>query len=474
MGLKQKVAKNTVISFLGKLLSSALGLISIAFIARELGPEGFGNYNIVVAFLYIFSVFSDFGLYNLLTREISKPNTNEKNIVSNIFTSRIILLIFFYLLSFIIIIFIPSYSDELKFAALLTSLGFIFLSLSQVLMGIFQKYLKTILPAIADVSARALQLAFVLYLYQKNADFIDFLLVFVLGAFVNFAFVFFFAKKYIDFKIKLKKIEFFNLLKESWPLAASSVLVLIYFKGDTLILSFLKSAGDVGMYNVAYKIIENIIFFPAMFVGLVMPLLSKYFVSDLKAFKKVFQKSFDFLNIISIPLIFGAYYLASDIIYLIGGTAFSEAILSFKILILSVFFIFLGALFGNTIIAINKQKQVMLAYGVAAIFNVFANIYMIQKYSYIGASIVSVLTEVLATTLMFFVIYKTLKFIPRVSVLFKAFLAASFMIFTMWVFPIQNLFILLFVGIVSYFLYMYILRGILKDDFMIFLKINKT
>ncbi len=474
MGLKQKVAKNTVISFLGKVLSSALGLVSIAFVARELGPDGFGNYNIVVAFLYIFSVFSDFGLYNLLTREISKQDANEKNIVSNIFTSRIILLVFFYLLSFVVVMFIPSYSDEVKFAVLFTSLGFVFLSLSQVLMGIFQKYLKTMLPAIADVLARVVQLGFVLYLYQRNADFVDFLLVFVLGAFVNFAFVFFFAKKYVDFKIKLKKIEFFNLLKESWPLAASSVLVLVYFKGDTLILSFLKSSSDVGMYNVAYKLIENIIFFPAMFVGLVMPLLSRYFISDMESFKKVFQKSFDFLNIISVPLIFGGFYLASDIIYLIGGSAFFGAVLSFKILIFSIFFIFLGALFGNAIIAINKQKQVMLAYGAAAIFNVFANIYMIQKYSYIGASIVSVATEILATTLMFFVIYKTLKFIPQVSVLFKAFLAASFMTFTMWVFPVQNLFVLLFVGILSYFLYMYILKGILKEDFMMFLKINKA
>jgi O-antigen/teichoic acid export membrane protein len=472
MGLKQKVAKNTAISFLGKMTSSALGLVSIAFIARELGQDGFGNYNIVVAFLYIFSVFADFGLYNLLTREISKPGANEKKIVSNIFTSRIILLTFFYLLSFVVVVFIPSYSSEIKFGVLLTSLGFAFLSLSQVVMGVFQKYLKTMIPAIADVSARVVQLIFVLYLYQRGADFIDFLLIFVLGSFINFSIIYIFVKKYVAFEIKLNKSEFFNILKQGWPLAASSVLVLIYFKGDTLLLSFLRSSSDVGLYNVAYKIIENIIFFPAMFVGLVMPLLSKYFISDIQNFKKVFQKSFDFLNIISIPLIFGGYYLASDIIYLIGGSAFSEAVLSFKILIFSIFFIFLGALFGNAIIAMHKQKQVMLAYGAAAIFNILANIYMIKKYSYIGASIVSVATETLATTLMFFVIYKALRFIPKISILFKAFLAASFMVLIMWVFPIQNLFILLFIGVISYFICMYILKGVSKEDFIMFLKIK--
>jgi len=474
MGLKQKVARNTVISFLGKMTSSAIGLVSIAFIARELGPDGFGSYNIVVAFLYVFSVFADFGLYNILTREISKPDADEKEVVSTIFTSRIILLVFFYLLSFLVVMLIPTYSNEVKMGVLVTSLGFVFLSLSQVLMGIFQKYLKTMLPAIADVSARVVQLVLVLYLYQKGADFMDFLLIFVLGSFINFNLVYFFAKKYIPFSLGLKISEFFDLLKQSWPLAASSVLVLVYFKGDTLILSFLKSSSDVGIYNVAYKIIENIIFFPAMFVGLVMPLLSRYFVSDLPGFKKVFQKSFDFLNIISVPLIFGGYYLAGDIISLIGGSAFSDSVLAFRILIFSVFFIFLGALFGNAIIAIHKQKQVMLAYGSAALFNVFANIYFIQKYSYLGASFVSVATEVLATSLMFIVIYRALRFIPEIGILYKALAASVFMVFVMWAFPFQSLFVLLFVGVVSYFTFMYFSKGISKEDFILFLKMRNS
>ncbi len=472
MGLKQKVAKNTVISFLGKVISSILGLVSVAYIARELGPDGFGNYTIVVAFLYVFSVFADFGLYNLLTREISKPKADEKSIISNIFTTRIILLVFFFLLSFLVVVFIPTYSLQVKMGVLLASLGFVFLSLSQVLMGVFQKYLKTILPAIADVSARVVQLFLVLYLYQRNSDFIDFLWVFILGAFINFCLIFFFVRKYTSFRVIFKRSDFLNILKQSWPLAVSSVLVLIYFKGDTLILSFLKSSSDVGVYNVSYKIIENIIFFPAMFVGLIMPLLSKYFISDIQSFKKVFQKSFDFLNIISIPLIFGAFYLADDIIYLIGGFEFSAAVLPFKILIFSIFFIFLGALFGNAIIAIHKQKEVMFAYGVAAVFNILVNIYAIQKYSYIGASFVSVLTEILATTLMFFVFYKALKIIPKIKTSLKAFLASFFMIFVMYLFPFQNIFILLFVGVFSYFLAIYILKAVSREDFVMFLKLK--
>jgi len=470
MGLKEKIAKNTTISFSGKIISSLIGLVSIAFMARELGPEGFGSYNIVVAFLYVFSVFADFGLYNILTREISKPDADEKESVAHIFATRIILLVFFFSLSIAIIYFLPFYSSQIKFGALLASFGFVFLSLSQVLMGVFQKYLKTIYPAIADVSARIIQLILVLYLYFHGASFIAFLLVFVLGAFVNFLLVYIFSRKYIPFVLIFNKNKIRSILKESWPLAISSVLVLAYFKGDTIILSFLKSPEDVGVYNMAYKIIENIIFFPAMFVGLVMPLLSNYFVSDQIAFKKVFQKSFDFLNIVSIPVIFGGFYLASDIINIIGGSGFSDSILTFKILIFSLFFVFLGALFGNTIIAIHKQKEVMFAYGMAAIFNISANIYFIEKYSYIGASFVNIATEFLATAAMFLIIKKALNFSINLSILIKALLSASVMILIMFFMPWQNIFFLFFIGAFVYFISIYTLKGVTKDDFFMFLR----
>ena len=64
----------------------------------------------------------------------------------------------------------------------------------------------------------------------------------------------------------------------------AAILVMIYFKLDTVMLSFMKDQIDVGIYGLAYKILENLIFFPAMFVGLIMPLLSKHAFSNRSKF----------------------------------------------------------------------------------------------------------------------------------------------------------------------------------------------
>ena len=185
--------------------------------------EGFGDYSIIFAFLYIFSVFADFGLYNILTREISKPDADEKSIIANAFIARTILLILFLGISLLIVFFTP-YSFQAKIGVLVAVPGIAFLSLSQVLMGVFQKHLKTLIPALADISARVIQLALVFYLYKTHAGLQYFVLAFVFGSAFNFAIIYYFARKYTKLRFHLARLSKIKaILKESWPLAVSSV-----------------------------------------------------------------------------------------------------------------------------------------------------------------------------------------------------------------------------------------------------------
>ena len=95
MILVRKIAYNIIIATGARAFGVALSLISLGFIVRYLGKEGFGSYSLVLAFLYTFNILADLGLYSLMTREISRPGANEKKIASNIFTLRIIALFIF-------------------------------------------------------------------------------------------------------------------------------------------------------------------------------------------------------------------------------------------------------------------------------------------------------------------------------------------------------------------------------------------
>lgn len=475
MTIVRKIAYNTVISTGARLFGVALSLISLGFIARYLGKEGFGSYSLIFAFLFTFDNLADFGLYTLMTREISRPNADEKKIVSNIFALRIAVLIVFLGAACILIWFFP-YPLEVKIGVLIAAISSFFLSSGQVLMGVFQKYLKTDKAAIADVAGRAIQLTLVILFIKANLGLYGIIFGMIGGGFVNFLLLFIFAQRHVRFSLGFDFVYWKQIIKIAFPVAVSIVLTLIYFKIDSIFLSIPSinshspnPISDVGIYNIAYRILEGLIFFPAMLVGLIMPLLSNAAFNDLEKFKTIFKKTLDVLIIFIIPLIIGLLLLAGPIVVLVGGKDFSASAPVLQILGFAVGIIFLGSLFGSSIIALNKQKTGAWIYFSGMIFNIVTNLIFIPKYRYMAAAATTTCTELLVTILMVVLIYKTIHYFPKPSI-FKPILAGIIMGVFLWIFKGWNIFALAGLGAIIYFAALYLIKGIRKDEIMMLVK----
>ncbi len=455
----------------------ALSLISIGFIARYLGQEGFGSYSLILAFLSIFNVLADFGLYSLMIREISRPQADEKKIASNIFSLRVAVLVVSLSIAFAAVWFFP-YSYTVKIGIGIGAIAFLFLSSSQVLMGIFQKYLHTDRPALAEVIGRGIQLFLVITFIHFDLGFFTILLALVVGCFFIFLLNLYFARKYVSISLSFDFLYWKKLIKTAFPIAISIILTLVYFKIDSVFLSLgainrssANPISDVGIYNIGYKVLEGLIFFPSMFVGLIMPLLSKYAFKHQQKFKYVFQKGLDVLLIFIVPVIIGLFLLASPIATLIGGKEFIASGSVLKILSFAIGIIFLGSLFGQAIVALNKQKTGAWIYLGGMVFNVVANLIFIPKYSYLGAALTTVFTELLVTILMLVLIFKTISYFPSFKIFFKTLFAGITMGAVIYYFQTWNLFLLITMGIITYFGILYLIKGIKKQE--IFKLVNK-
>jgi O-antigen/teichoic acid export membrane protein len=475
MTLVRKIAYNTIVASGARILGVALSLISIGFIARYLGKEGFGSYSLILAFLFTFNILADLGLYSLMVREISRPKADEKKIASNIFTIRIVALLIFLSLAIIIVWFLP-YTSQVKLGVAVASIAFLFLSASQILMAIFQKYLRVDKASLAEIVGRLVQLGLVILFIFLNLGFFAILSAIIISSFSIFLLNFIFVRKYIPLTLAFDFPFWKKLIKIALPIAASIILTLIYFKFDSIFLSlgFINRSSanplvDVGIYNIAYKILEGLIFFPAMFIGLIMPLLSKFAFSKPKEFKKIFQKSLDILIILIIPLIIGLLILSLPIVVLIGGKEFSASAPVLQILSFGIGLIFLGSLFGRAIISLNKQKTGAWIYFGGMIFNIAANLIFIPKYSYLGAAMTTVFTELLVTILILWLIYKTINYFPSFKIL-KPLLAGVIMGAVLFIFQSWNIFLLLGLGIVVYFIVLYLIKGVTKREILILIK----
>ncbi|MFH1938424.1 MAG: flippase [Patescibacteria group bacterium] len=467
--LNRKLVYNSIISAGARVIGLALSLVIIGFITRYLGQEGFGYYSTILAFLFFFTVFSDFGLYHICIREISRPNADEKKIASNAFTLRFFAGFFIFSLAPLVVLFFP-YPNEIKIGVIIAGIGFWLMSNQQVLIGIFQKYLKMDKVALAELLGRIVQLALVLFFIWQQRSFLFIVSALSAGALVSFLLVFFFSRKYIPISFQFDFSYWRILLKNSFPLALASIFVLIYFRLDTIMLSLMKPITDVGIYNLAYKFLESLLFFPAMFVGLMMPLMSKYAFSAKKKFKDIIQKTLDILLIFIIPLMIGTFFLSQRLVVLVGGEDFILSGEVLNILIIATGIIFLGVLFSNMIIALEKQKALVYIYGLGAIINLVTNFIFIPRYSYHGAAWTTVLTELVVTVLMMVVIYKALKTFPSFASIFKYILAGLIMGLMLYLLAQWPLLILVILAILVYFSFLWLIGGISIKDILVLVK----
>ena len=102
MAVAKKIAFNVVSIGAIKVLTTALALVGLGFITRYLGADGFGDYAVVIAFFSLFGAIADLGLYSITARNISRADADEKKILGNILSLRIITALFVFAISSLI------------------------------------------------------------------------------------------------------------------------------------------------------------------------------------------------------------------------------------------------------------------------------------------------------------------------------------------------------------------------------------
>ena len=176
-----------------RLLLGGISLIVVGLLTRTLGPAGYGQYSLIFAYHFIFTALADLGLYTILVREISRPQADERKIVSNIFGLRLTAVVLLLAVAVLAVQWLP-YPTEVKLGILIASLFSIGSSLVQVLTGVFQKYLKLYYVSAADVVSRLVQLFLLILVVNYRPGLLPFIWVVAVSEIIHFALVFVFAR----------------------------------------------------------------------------------------------------------------------------------------------------------------------------------------------------------------------------------------------------------------------------------------
>jgi len=473
MKLATKVAYNTIIQFISKILATGLGLISIAIITRYLGQNGFGEYTTAMAFLSYFGVLADLGLTLVTVQIISRPGINEERALGNLLALRLVSAIIFLGLAPIAVLFFP-YGAAVKWAVAVVTWSFFFTALNQILVGLFQKHLRLDKVSIAEVVSRVILIGGIIAAVLFDYGLMGIVVATVLANAVSFLLHYLFSRGFARIRLIFDWLEWKKIISYSWPLALTIGFNLIYLRTDTLLLSLLKRPSEigiiaeVGIYGAAYKVIDVLITFPFVFAGIILPILTRVWAEkNREKFYSILQKSIDAMVILAVPTMVGTQLVAGEIMSLVAGPDFAVSGPILKVLIIAAGMIFFGIMFSHAIIAINRQKQIIGAYAFVAFSSVIAYLIVIPVYSYQGAAWITVYSETAIALAAIYLTWKYSKFRPSLIILLKSIIAASIMAGSYLVLEMlaaTNLYIVLAVLIPVYFVSLYALKGIRKSD----------
>lgn len=473
MSLTKRIAQNTAIQIIGKIISVLAGTAAFFLMANYLGAEQFGWYTTTISFLGFAGILVDFGLIPISAQMLSEPRFDQKKLLSNLFTFRLTSAAIFFLLAPSIGLLFP-YPVEVKWALWITSISFFAMTVNQIFMALYQVKLKLWIPSITEVCSRLFLLLLVILFMIQEVSFLSFMIAISATTLLSVLINWYYAHKEIPITMAYDKEIWYSIIQKSWPVAVSIMFNVIYLKGDTLILTLTHSQETVGVYGLAYKFIDIVTQIAMMTMGILLPLMAYHWSRNKKtAFQQQYQQAFDLLLAMAMPLLVGIAFTAIPLMTFFDPS-FRETGIILQILSIAVFGVYLGAIFGHTAVAIDKQKETLWIYASNAILTLIAYLLVIPRFGIIGAAWVTVASELYAGFLLFVTIRYYSKVKLQYTSFFKISLASLLMgIVVYFCLSFFHLFSSIFLAAIIYVLLLVLFKVINISDIQSIIDIKK-
>ncbi|MBD3251625.1 oligosaccharide flippase family protein [Candidatus Uhrbacteria bacterium] len=476
MSLARALAANTAVQVAGKVVSTILGVIVVGLMTRLLGKEGFGAYSTANAFLQVFAIVLDMGLNVMVVQMLGERRGDkpfEDRAVSAVFSLRCFSALIILSLAPVIGLLTP-YSWELKMALFAIWGSFFFTALNQIVIGVQQRHLKMHVVAIAEVTGRVVLLLGVLLAMSLNWGLIPVVLIVSLAGTANFLVNFLIARRYAKFTLGFDWSFWKLTIQRAWPIGVSILFTLIYFKSDTLILSWVRPLSEVGIYGAAYRVLEILATFPFMYAGVLLPIIANaWSKGDHERFSKLIRRSFDAFALLTMPMIFGTLLVADQAMVLVAGPEFLASGDVLRILMIATGSIYLGTIFSHAVVALDKQKAMLPYYIAVALVTLILYILFIPTYGIWAAAWLTVFSEVTIAIITLIMTVVAGKMKLNWMTTGKALIASLIMIAIARPFLNQSLALTMIIAIAVYTILIIVMKAVTKEMLLELLRTRK-
>lgn len=396
--LGSTILKNAFYITLGGLALKAINFLFRIYVVRTLGDASFGQYSTVIAFVGLFQILAEFGVSQYVMREIARDRSKTQEFFWNLVALRLVLAgVGIGVIT--LLAYLSGYPQGIVLGVLFYTFTFVLAALEaplETVLAANERYDYVMAMSMIGQLVFAVLGTLVLYFH---GGFIVLIAVGLLAMVPQIAFGVWAVRRHrlLSFSVSVTPRAWPFLIRVGLPFGFISLMLIIQQSIDTVMLSWWRPDYEVGWYNVAYGLVGSLMILFEGFKTAIVPSLSRAFVHDRTAVERWYARSVKMILFTSLPVAAGGMLLAEPIITFLYTEGFAPAALALKIIIWDVPFVMYAGFCGNMTTIVNEEKAAARINFVNAAANVLLNLYFIPRYGMVGAALVTVATDLIAS-----------------------------------------------------------------------------
>ena len=368
---------------IAQIVVMAAGFFSTAWVARSLGPEGYGIIGFAIAFISYFSLMVVLGTDYYGNREIAQNPDKAQTLTAKIIGLRFVLATVILTIYFTIIYFIDL-SQPVKIVMIIHAIGPLINVIA--IDFIFEGRQRMRAAAVRVGGSSVLSLVFILLFVRGSEDVYIAAAIPVLATVIGMIWLAGLAHKQIfPLRISFNRSALTTVFKDCAPIAISGFMGALFLNIDIVMLGFLRSEAETGLYAGMARLYILAFAIGNLVTAAFRPAIAAAF-PDFGTMVRQYGANMTMVVLFGFPIVAGVIAFPDEIIELVFGAGFAAGADALVILQIAGMFGYISIATAAALIAWHDQLAQMWCHAAVAVINIVLNIFLIPKYGIEGAA----------------------------------------------------------------------------------------
>lgn len=397
----KRVLHNSFALLIVDLGNKVLPLITFPWIVRSLGPETYGKLGFATAVTGFFGLLASPGFTGFGIREAARGLEPPRTLAQKLMSARIMLALVSYSLLLVFTFAFAPHDWLTRVLLLIAGTNFVVTAfdVQWMFIGHSKMWRVSYASIIGQVSYAALVLGFI----RKPGDAWLVPVATSVSVIVMSAILIYRARQEFDLGMpKYVPEEWAKFLPICAMLGLATMMSMIYDQIDTVMLRYMRSNVEVGVYAANYRLMSISMSFLPVLSQVFYPLLSGEAVRGAKNERRYAQWLADASLALALPIATGGFLLAGPIDRFVLGARYAGSEQLLRWLMLNLISATLAVLFGSRLVPHSREKQYLMSVAAGGIVNVVLNLIYIPRYGAMAAVVTTILSQLAVAVMAYY------------------------------------------------------------------------